>query len=121
MPNNKTVLVSSWNHSICAYSIEYGRTSHVDEAHRDAISCMDWNRGILATGSWDATVKVLWNCPPKNTFTDLNYDLKLAENRELTDAKRDELYKFAIEDAEENTYMDALNQLQEKRDVDIRF
>lgn len=59
MPNNKTVLVSSWNHSICAYSIEYGRTSHVDEAHRDAISCMDWNRGILATGSWDATVKVL--------------------------------------------------------------
>lgn len=68
MPNNKTVLVSSWNHSICAYSIEYGRTSHVDEAHRDAISCMDWNRGILATGSWDATVKVLWNCPPKIHF-----------------------------------------------------
>ena len=53
-------------------------------------------------------------CPPKNTFTDLNYDLKLAENRELTDAKRDELYKFAIENTEENTYMDALNQLQEK-------
>lgn len=80
MPNNKTVLVTSWNHSICAYSIEYGRTSHVgeyfksceltkiieifpslsylDEAHRDAITCTDWHKGILATGSWDATVKV---------------------------------------------------------------
>ena len=54
-------------------------------------------------------------CPPKNTFTDLNYDLKLAEDRELTDAKRKELYKFAIENAEENSYMDALNQLQEKQ------
>ena len=53
-------------------------------------------------------------CPPRNTFTDLNYDLKLAENKELTDAKRDELYKFAIENAEENSYMDALNQLHEE-------
>ena len=54
-------------------------------------------------------------CPPKNTFTDLNYDLMLAEDRKLTDAKREELYKFAIENAEENSYMDALNQLHEEK------
>ncbi len=58
MPNNQTVLVGSWDNSICAYSIEYGRTYQYSEAHRDAVSCMDWNKGILATGSWDATVKV---------------------------------------------------------------
>ena len=34
-----------WNNSICAYSIEYGRTYQHNGAHRDAISCMDWNKG----------------------------------------------------------------------------
>ena len=54
-------------------------------------------------------------CPPKNTFTDLNYDLMLAEDKKLTDEKKDELYKFAVKNAEENSYMDALNQLQEEK------
>ena len=53
-------------------------------------------------------------CPPKNTFTDLNYDLSRAEDIQLTDAKRHELTQFAIENAEENSYMDALNHLQEE-------
>ena len=39
-------LIGSWNNSICAYSIEYGRTYQYNGAHRDAISCMDWNKGI---------------------------------------------------------------------------
>lgn len=34
---------------------------------RDAISCMDWCSGILATGSWDATVKV-WQCNELNGY-----------------------------------------------------
>ena len=54
-------------------------------------------------------------CPPKNTFTDFNYDLMLAEDKKLTDEKRDELYKFAVENAQENSYMDALNELQEDK------
>lgn len=34
MPNNKTVLIGSWDHSICAYSVEYGKTFTHNEAHR---------------------------------------------------------------------------------------
>ena len=32
---------------------------------RDAVSCMDWKSGILATGSWDSTVKI-WQCNELN-------------------------------------------------------
>jgi WD40 repeat protein len=34
---------------------------------RDAISCMDWRKDILVTGSWDSTVKV-WHCSEANGF-----------------------------------------------------
>ena len=54
-------------------------------------------------------------CPPKNTFTDLNYDLMLAEETKLSDDKREELYKFAIQNAEESSFMDALNLVQEEK------
>ena len=33
-------------------------------------------------------------CPPKNTFTDLNYDLMLAENFTLTNEMRDKLQNY---------------------------
>lgn len=58
LPNNKTLLIGSKDNSICTYSIEYGRTHEFDSAHRDAVSCMDWRNGLLATGSWDGAVKV---------------------------------------------------------------
>ena len=32
-------------------------------------------------------------CPPKNTFTDLNYDLLILENSTLTMDQRDEIFK----------------------------
>ena len=54
-------------------SIEHCRTYTFNEAHRDAISCIDWNKGILATGSWDATVKI-WQCNEIN-LVNLNQDL----------------------------------------------
>ena len=44
-------------------------------------------------------------CPPKDTFTDLNYDLLLAENITLPLEDRQELLEFAIEVLEENNYM----------------
>ena len=55
------------DNNLCAYSIEYGRTSDYLEAHSDAISCMDWRSGVLATGSWDSTVK-LWQCSEVNGY-----------------------------------------------------
>lgn len=33
----------------------------------DAVSCMDWRSGLLATGSWDSTVK-LWQCSEVNGY-----------------------------------------------------
>ena len=36
-------------------------------------------------------------CPPKNTFTDLNYDLMMTENITLTDEMRHEMFKYALE------------------------
>ena len=53
-------------------------------------------------------------CPPKNTFTDLNYDLMMSEEKKLSDDKKKELYTFSMETVEDGTYTDALNQLQEK-------
>ena len=67
LPNNKTILIGSRDHSICVYSIEYGRTYEFNNAHRDVISCMDWKNGILATGSWDGCVKV-WHCTEVNGY-----------------------------------------------------
>ena len=36
-------------------------------------------------------------CPPKNTFTDLNYDLMMTENVTLRQEMRDEMFKYALE------------------------
>ena len=36
-------------------------------------------------------------CPPKNTFTDLNYDLMMLEKKTLTEEIRDEMMKYAID------------------------
>ena len=36
-------------------------------------------------------------CPPKNTYTDLNYDLMMTENMTLDNDTRQELAKFGVE------------------------
>ena len=41
-------------------------------------------------------------CPPKNTFTDLNYDLILTKNLTLTEEMKDEMFKYACEIFEED-------------------
>ena len=46
-------------------------------------------------------------CPPKNTFTDLNYDLMMTENMTLTEEMRDKMFKYAVEVI--NEYSFALN------------
>ena len=43
-------------------------------------------------------------CPPKNTFTDLNYDLMMTENTTLTQKMRDELFKYAVEVINEDSF-----------------
>ena len=41
-------------------------------------------------------------CPPKNSFTDLNYDMMIADNVTLTDELKEELYNFSWESIEEH-------------------
>ena len=53
-------------------------------------------------------------CPPKNTFTDLNYDLILAENVTLTDKKKNQLYEYIVAMIDEHVYMDPWDKLHEE-------
>ena len=53
-------------------------------------------------------------CPPKNTFTDLNYDLMLAEEVSITNEKRNELYEYVVELIDEHVYMDPWDRLHEE-------
>ena len=43
-------------------------------------------------------------CPPKNTFTDLNYDLMIIANKTLTKEMRDEMFKNAVEGINEEIF-----------------
>ena len=43
-------------------------------------------------------------CPPKNTFTDLNYDLMMTENITLTKEIRDEMFKYALDVINEDSF-----------------
>ena len=52
-------------------------------------------------------------CPPKNSFTDLNYDLMLARNVTFTTEMKDELYDYA-ESAIDSGYLKYLSKLQDK-------
>ena len=53
-------------------------------------------------------------CPPKNTFTDLNYDLIITENVTLSNDQRNELYKYVVELIDEHLYMDPWNRMHEE-------
>ena len=43
-------------------------------------------------------------CPPKNTFTDLNYDLMMTENVTLTKEMRDEMFEYALDVINEDSF-----------------
>ena len=53
-------------------------------------------------------------CPPKNTFTDLNYDLMLAENVTLNKETKNQLYEDIVEMIDEHVYMDPWDKLHEE-------
>ena len=53
-------------------------------------------------------------CPPKNTYTDLNYDLMKAENITLTEEMSDELIDYSKKIINQHVFMDDLDILQEE-------
>ena len=57
-------------------------------------------------------------CPPKNSYTDLNYDLMMMENMTLNDEIRNELTHYAMELLQDQVYHNIttqLAQIQEER------
>ena len=55
-------------------------------------------------------------CPPKNTFTDLNYDLMMTENMTLTEEMRDEMFEYAINVINEDSFSQSEFVKLEKKD-----
>merc|ERR1712197_24557 len=56
-------------------------------------------------------------CPPKNTYTDLNYDLMMAENMTLDNDTRKELENYVVEmlyDKLHDIFMKNMNKLEER-------
>ncbi|XP_033115395.1 protein FAN-like [Anneissia japonica] len=64
LPNEKLVLIASWDDSVYLYSMEYGRVVSQLTLHDDAVSAMCWQDNMLFTGSWDSTIKV-WAYDPE--------------------------------------------------------
>ncbi|XP_078147515.1 protein FAN isoform X2 [Centroberyx gerrardi] len=58
LPDDKTVVCSSWDNNVYFYSIPYGRRQDTLMGHDDAVSQMCWYDDQLYTASWDSTVKV---------------------------------------------------------------
>lgn len=65
MPDNKTIVVGSWDNFVYFYSIEFGRILDALKAHDDAVSSVIWKNNILITASWDSTSKI-WQFTPSS-------------------------------------------------------
>jgi len=58
-PDNKSLVLSSWDNNLYLYSVEFGRVSETIPAHDDAVSCVQILGEQVISGSWDSTVR-LW-------------------------------------------------------------
>jgi factor associated with neutral sphingomyelinase activation len=67
-PSPDTLVLACWDNSIMVYAVPSGTWRSVTPAHGDAVSCLGWARGVLASGSWDGTVK-LWRCEAARDYT----------------------------------------------------
>ena len=57
-------------------------------------------------------------CPPKNTYTDLNYDIMMAENMTLDNDTRDELTNYALDLLNFDMYETVMTNLSKIEDND---
>ncbi|MEE6508434.1 hypothetical protein FKM82_021182 [Ascaphus truei] len=76
LPEDTTVICSSWDNNVYFYSIAFGRTQHTLMGHDDAVSKVRWQNDRLCTASWDSTVKV-WSCVPANVSVTKKNDFQL--------------------------------------------
>eukprot|EP00026_Physarum_polycephalum_P001800 Phypoly_transcript_01803.p1 GENE.Phypoly_transcript_01803~~Phypoly_transcript_01803.p1 ORF type:complete len:984 (+),score=105.94 Phypoly_transcript_01803:185-3136(+) len=84
-PEEKSIIIGSWDNNIYVYSVDYGRVSETIAAHDDAVSCLCLRGDNLLSGSWDSTVK-LWkirqsgvNKVPVAEFTDSETEIRCVD------------------------------------------
>lgn len=84
-PEEKNIIIGSWDNNIYVYSIDYGRVSETIAAHDDAVSCLCLRNDNLISGSWDSTVK-LWKFRPSGVgkvpiaeFTDSETEIRCVD------------------------------------------
>ncbi|XP_029447209.1 protein FAN [Rhinatrema bivittatum] len=76
LPQDSTVLCSSWDNHVYFYSIAFGRRQDTLMGHDDAVSKIFWRDDRLYTASWDSTVKV-WHCVPTEVSGTKRNDFEL--------------------------------------------
>ena len=59
----------------------------------------------------DITLPKVTVCPPRMTFTNLNYDLMMLNNKTLDNDTRNELIEYAVTLIQDHIYNDALHNL----------
>jgi len=79
------LVLATWDNSLLTYCLSQGSMSSPLSAHSDAVSCLGWSRdsrgssegesrGLLASGSWDSSVKV-WRCDGEKDYGVVAADL----------------------------------------------
>ena len=86
-------------------------------------SFQSWNESpvkttIEAHSITEITFPKLTVCPPKNTYTDLNYDLMMTENMTLDDETRNELAMYAVEISYDHLHNDMMKNFSKLKDND---
>ena len=67
-PSTCTIILACWDNTVMVYGMVTGAWRSTVVAHTDAVSCIGWGKGMLATGSWDGLVK-LWTCVSSSSYT----------------------------------------------------
>ena len=79
-------------------------------------SFKDWNENPITTTIEtlpieNVTFPKVTVCPPKNTFTNLNYDLMKTQNMTLDISSRNELTEYAVRLIRDNSFKEAMSNL----------
>ena len=99
------ILVVFWGFTFAGYMINNSISSWAERPIKTTLE----TRPIS-----EITLPKVTVCPPKNTFTDLNHDLMLAEKNTLTDEMRIDFTNHAEKLVDDHAFMNDIDELQEE-------
>ena len=74
------IFTGCWDSSILCYNVTTATFGPPLPAHSDAVSCLAWSGGRLASGGWDGRVRV-WRCGGEGVDGgDALYELSLGKS-----------------------------------------